>query len=79
MIYTGNTTHKNRRKRGEKEHPVGLPRDVQYYWRAEILLLAFPYLNMQNHNTALSNIETFLFIGSISVKAPYGNIICGTV
>ena len=29
-IYTGNTTHKNRRKWGIKEHPVGLPRDVQY-------------------------------------------------
>ncbi len=33
----------------------------------------------QYYNTALSNIETFLFIGFISVKAPYGNIICGTV
>ena len=32
-IYTGNVITKNRRKRGEKEHPVGLPRDVQYYWR----------------------------------------------
>ncbi len=32
-IYTGNIVGKNRRKRGEKEHPVGLPRDVQYYWR----------------------------------------------
>ena len=32
-IYIGNVVGKNRRKRGEKEHPVGLPRDVQYYWR----------------------------------------------
>ena len=32
-IYTGNIIAKNRRKRGEKEHPVELPRDVQYYWR----------------------------------------------
>ena len=32
-IYTGNVAHKNRRERGEKEHPVELPRDVQYYWR----------------------------------------------
>ena len=32
-IYIGNITHKNCRKLGEKEHPVGLPRDVQYYWR----------------------------------------------
>ena len=27
-IYAGNIIHKNRRKLGEKEHPVGLPRDV---------------------------------------------------
>ena len=27
-IYAGNIIHKNRQKRGEKEHPVGLPRDV---------------------------------------------------
>ncbi len=32
-IYTGNVAHKNSRKQGKKEHPVGLPRDVQYYWR----------------------------------------------
>lgn len=32
-IYTGNVAHKNCQKPGEKEHPVGLPRDVQYYWR----------------------------------------------
>lgn len=32
-IYIGNIVGKNRRKRGEKEHPRGLPRDVQYYWR----------------------------------------------
>lgn len=31
------------------------------------------------YNTALSNIDTVLFAGSISVSAPYGNIICGTV
>ena len=29
--------------------------------------------------TALSNIDTVFLIGSISVNAPYGNIICGTV
>lgn len=28
VIYTGNVVHKNCRKRVEKEHPVGLPRDV---------------------------------------------------
>ena len=33
MIYTGNIVHKNRQKWGKKEHPVGLPRDVQYHWR----------------------------------------------
>ena len=44
-IYTGNVAVKNRRKRGEKEHPIGLPRDVQYYWRTKILLHNFPYLN----------------------------------
>ena len=33
MIYTGNVVHKNRRKRGEKEHPVGSSRDVEFYWR----------------------------------------------
>ena len=33
MIYTGNTVVKNRRKWGEKEHPVGVPRDVSYSWR----------------------------------------------
>ena len=27
-IYIGNIVGKNRRERGEKEHPVGLPRDV---------------------------------------------------
>lgn len=27
-IYIGNVVGKNRRKWGEKEHPVGLPRDV---------------------------------------------------
>lgn len=27
-IYTGNIVVKNRQKRGKKEHPVGLPRDV---------------------------------------------------
>ena len=27
-IYTGNVITKNRRKQGEKEHPVGLPWDV---------------------------------------------------
>ena len=32
-IYAGNIVRKDRRKRGEKEHPVGLPRDVQYSWR----------------------------------------------
>ena len=32
-IYTGNIIAKNRLKQGKKEHPVGLPRDVQYYWR----------------------------------------------
>ena len=32
-IYTGNIVGKNRRKQGEKEHPAGLPRDVQYFWR----------------------------------------------
>ena len=32
-IYTGNVITKNRRKWGEKEHPVELPRDVQYSWR----------------------------------------------
>lgn len=32
-IYTGNVITKNRRKWGEKERPVGLPRDVQYSWR----------------------------------------------
>ena len=32
-IYIGNIVYKNRRKRGEKEHPVGLPREAQYYWR----------------------------------------------
>ena len=34
-IYIGNVVHKNRRKRDEKKHPAGLPRDVQYYWRFE--------------------------------------------
>ena len=33
VIYTGNIVYKNRRKLGEKEHPVGLPRGVQYSWR----------------------------------------------
>ena len=32
-IYTGNIIAKNRLKQGKKEHPVGLPRDVQYSWR----------------------------------------------
>lgn len=32
-IYTSNVITKNRRRRGEKEHPVELPRDVQYSWR----------------------------------------------
>lgn len=34
-IYAGNIIHKNRRKRGEKEHTVGSPRDVQYYCQTE--------------------------------------------
>ena len=42
-IYTGNIVGKNRRKRGEKEHPVGLPRDVQYFWRSKIFLRSFAY------------------------------------
>ena len=32
-IYTGNIVVKNRRKRGEKEHPVELPRDARFSWR----------------------------------------------
>ena len=32
-IYIGNIVDKNRRKRGENEHPGGLTRDVLYYWR----------------------------------------------
>ena len=47
MIYTGNTVVKNRRRRGEKENPTELPRDVQYYLRARILLRNFPHLNTQ--------------------------------
>ena len=45
MIYTGNIVHKNSRKLGKKEHPVELPQDVQYFWRGEILLQTFPYIN----------------------------------
>lgn len=33
MIYTGNVVGQNCRKRGKKEHPGKLSRDVQYYWR----------------------------------------------
>ena len=33
VIYIGNIVGKNRRERGEKKHPVGLPRDASYSWR----------------------------------------------
>lgn len=42
-IYIGNIVVKNRRKRGEKEHPVVIPRDVQYYWRCSIIVRCVPY------------------------------------
>ena len=32
-IYIGNIVVKNRRRRGEKEHPAELLRDVRYFWR----------------------------------------------
>lgn len=58
-IYTGNIIAKNCWKQGEKEHPVELPRDVQYSWRRGNILRFITYNRESTGKFLLSGNTTF--------------------
>lgn len=68
-IYTGNIIAKNCWKQGEKEHPVELPRDVQYYWRMG---------RNPKPNTIFSQ-NSNLFLFTVLPVSNRSGTLCGTV